>query len=60
MSRHDLFLADVFFAVLLALASMHGWRFLLEIFLVVVFANVYWGWYVPQCAERFSNDQGET
>ncbi len=49
MPLHDLLLADVFFAILHILASMRGWRFFLEIFLVVTFANVCWGWYVPQC-----------
>jgi hypothetical protein len=49
MPFRNLLLADAFFAVLLVLASMHGWRFFLEILLVVIFANVYWGWYVPRC-----------
>jgi len=52
MPLRDLLLANVFFAVLLALASMHGWRFFLEILLVVIFTNVYWGWYVPRSYEQ--------
>lgn len=49
MPFYDLLLANGFFIILLVLASMHGWRFFLEIFLAVIFANVYWGWYVPRC-----------
>ena len=56
MPLRDLLLADVFFAILLALASMHGRRFFLEILLVVVFANVYWGWYVPRHRGRPGED----
>jgi hypothetical protein len=49
MPLRDLLLADFFFAVFLILASMHGRRFFLEILLIVIFANVYWGWWVPRC-----------
>lgn len=49
MPLRDLLLADLFFAALLVLALANSVTLFLEALLIVIFTNLYWGWYIPRC-----------
>lgn len=49
MPLRRLLLADLFFAILLALALANSFALFLETLLITTFLNLYWGWYIPRC-----------